>query len=149
MKCNCNDKECDCKDEECNCKKKHINTTSDFNYNWPVKQLDTENWEMVSIPTEYGFYKQLLILLLSNFLRDLKNEKIIEYNDAPTAEWLAEMFLNDKLTYIPVIDSKRCYIKNIINSKEIIIYNYSDLSDLTVEDCLIKMLNDLKDLYNF
>ena len=129
---------------------KYINTTCNFEYNWPVKKLDTENWVMTSIVTEYGFYKYILISLLSNFLNYLIEEKIIETDNETffTTEKMAELYLNDKLTYIPIIDKNECYIKNIINSEKIIVYNYSDLSDLTIEDCLIKMLNDLKDLYN-
>lgn len=150
---NCNKESCD--KESCNCKKELVNypmnTTSNFgNITWPVKQLDTENWEMISVPTEYGFYKKLLISLLADFINDLEKEEVIKFQGETRAtdDWLAEMYLNDKLTYIPIIEEDRCYIKNIINSKEIIIYNYSNLSDLTLKDCLVKMLNDLKDLYN-
>ena len=129
---------------------KNINTTCISEHNWPVKKLDTENWVMTSIVTEYGFYKYILISLLSSFLNYLIEEKIIKIdNDTVfTTEKIAELYLNDKLTYIPIIGENECYIKNIINSEKIIVYNYSNLSDLTIEDCLIKMLNDLKDLYN-
>lgn len=128
----------------------HINTTRISEHNWPVKKLDTEDWVMTSIVTEYGFYKYILISLLSNFLNYLIEEKIIETDNETffTTEKMAELYLNDKLTYIPIINKNECYIKNIINSEKIIVYNYSNLSDLTIEDCLIKMLNDLKDLYN-
>ena len=127
---------------------KYVNTTSNFKYNWPVKKLDTENWTMTSIATEYGFYKHILNLLLNDFINYLIREKVIDNETVFTIEKMSELYLNGKLTYIPIINKNECYIKNIINSEKIIIYNYSDLSDLTIEDCLIKMLNDLRDLYN-
>lgn len=132
------------------CKKSdyYVNTTS--THLSDNKKLDKKEWKMLSPSLEYVFYKEILILLIMNFIKKFEEDEIIKFTDKirPANEWLIDNFLDSFLTFIPVISDNECYIKNIINNKKIITYNYSDMSDLTLKDCLTKMVNDLTDLYN-